>query len=67
MIEPKLIIALALIPLVSGYLVDPPTTAPNDTISDCSYWAVATASDTCQSIADQNSLTLTQLYQYVSS
>ncbi|KAI0806567.1 carbohydrate-binding module family 50 protein [Xylaria sp. FL0064] len=55
---------LVLIPLTLGYLVDPPTTAPSNTIQDCSGWAVATSTDTCESIADDNFITLSQLYAY---
>ncbi|KAI1281721.1 carbohydrate-binding module family 50 protein [Xylaria sp. FL0933] len=55
---------LMLIPLTLGYLVDPPTTAPSNTIQDCSGWAVATSTDTCESIADDNFITLSQLYTY---
>ncbi|KAI0191405.1 hypothetical protein EV127DRAFT_338251 [Xylaria flabelliformis] len=55
---------LALIPLTLGYLVDPPTTAPSDTIQDCTNWAVAASTDTCQSIAEDNYITLSQLYTY---
>ncbi|KAI0449632.1 carbohydrate-binding module family 50 protein [Xylaria acuta] len=47
-----------------GYLVDPPTTAPDDTIQDCTNWAVATSSDTCESIADDNFISLLDLYTY---
>ncbi|KAI1354385.1 carbohydrate-binding module family 50 protein [Xylaria sp. FL0043] len=55
---------LMLIPFTLGYLVDPPTTAPSNTIQDCSGWAVATSTDTCESIADDNFITLSQLYTY---
>ncbi|KAI1120091.1 hypothetical protein F5Y10DRAFT_290335 [Nemania abortiva] len=55
---------LALIPLTLGYLVPPPTTAPSNTIQDCTNWAVASSTDTCQSIADSNFITLDQLYTY---
>ncbi|RYC65769.1 hypothetical protein CHU98_g428 [Xylaria longipes] len=54
----------ALIPLTLGYLVPPPTTAPSNTIQDCTNWAVASSTDTCQSIADSNYITLAQLYTY---
>ncbi|KAI0413503.1 carbohydrate-binding module family 50 protein [Xylaria grammica] len=47
-----------------GYLVDPPTTAPGDTIQDCTNWAVAMSSDTCESIADDNFISLSDLYIY---
>lgn len=49
-----------------GYLVDPPTTAPGDTIQDCTNWVVATSSDTCESIAEDNFIALPDLYIYVS-
>lgn len=38
--------------LGSAYLEDPPTTADPNTISECSWWIVATASDTCTGISD---------------
>ncbi|KAI0106466.1 carbohydrate-binding module family 50 protein [Nemania sp. FL0031] len=47
-----------------GYLVDPPTTAPDDTIQDCTNWVVATSSDTCESIAEDNFISLSDLYTY---
>ncbi|KAI1194415.1 carbohydrate-binding module family 50 protein [Nemania serpens] len=47
-----------------GYLVDPPTTAPGDTIQDCTNWVVATSSDTCESIAEDNFIALPDLYIY---
>ncbi|KAH8682067.1 hypothetical protein BX600DRAFT_544498 [Xylariales sp. PMI_506] len=50
--------------LASAYTIPPPTTAPNDTISDCTNWQVATSSDTCQTLADDGFLTLAQLYDY---
>lgn len=52
--------------LVGAYLVDPPTTAAQDTIQDCSNWQVVTAADKCQAIADNNGITLAQLQTYVS-
>lgn len=51
--------------LGAAYLVDPPTTAPSDTIPDCTNWAVATSSDTCNTLADSGGITLSQLYSYV--
>ena len=48
------------------YDVDPPTTAPSDTISDCTNWAVATSSDTCQSLAAQgDDISVQQFLNYV--
>jgi len=47
------------------YAVDPPTTAPSDTIQDCTNWAVASSTDTCQTIANSNFITLAQLNTYV--
>ncbi len=61
-----LMAALAPLTLVSGYLVDPPTTAPDDTIKDCSNWVVAGKSDTCDSLAESGGITLDELYLYVS-
>lgn len=37
--------------LASAYLVDPPTTANPNTVSDCSWWIVAKSTDTCAAIA----------------
>lgn len=51
--------------LAAAYTVDPPTTAPSDTIQDCTSWDVVSSSDTCQSIADFGFITLDQLYAYV--
>lgn len=51
--------------LAAAYTVDPPTTAPKDTIQDCTSWDVAQSTDTCQSIADFGFITLDQLYAYV--
>lgn len=45
----------------------PPTTADPDTISDCTWWFVATTSDTCASIASMYGLTEAELVSYVSS
>ncbi|KAK8091448.1 LysM domain-containing protein [Apiospora hydei] len=50
--------------LVSAYTVDPPTTAPADTIQDCTNWAVATSSDTCESLAEYGFITLDDVYRY---
>ncbi|KAI1381145.1 hypothetical protein F4677DRAFT_402291 [Hypoxylon crocopeplum] len=47
------LLLVCLVAAGSAYLVDPPTTAPSDTISDCSNWAVASSSDTCDSLAAQ--------------
>lgn len=52
--------------LAAAYTVDPPTTAPGDTIQDCTAWDVAQSTDTCNSIADYGFITLDQLYAYVS-
>ena len=38
--------------------VDPPTTAPNNTIQDCTNWDVASSSDTCQTLSSNNGITL---------
>ena len=62
---------LASISLLSGfavsYTVDPPTTADPGTIQDCTNWAIATSSDTCQSLADYYLITLSQFDTYVSA
>lgn len=55
-----------MMPSVFAYTVTPPTTAPSDTITDCTNWAVASSSDTCDTLAADGSLTLDQLYDYVS-
>lgn len=61
-----LVSLLAFITPALGYLIDPPTTAPDNTVQDCTNWAVATSSDTCESIADDNFLSLSDPYKYVS-
>ncbi|KAH8812335.1 hypothetical protein F5884DRAFT_843633 [Xylogone sp. PMI_703] len=50
--------------LTRAYLVDPPTTASNDTITDCSNWVVVASTDSCQGIADDNFITLAQFDTY---
>lgn len=62
-----LLLAAFAVGRATAYTVPPPTTAPSDTISDCTNWQVAASSDTCQSLADDGLLTLAQLYDYVSS
>ncbi|KAI1211217.1 uncharacterized protein F4807DRAFT_466534 [Annulohypoxylon truncatum] len=57
-------IALTIVPLVSGYTVDPPTTAPSDTIKYCTRWVVAVSSDTCSTLASDGTITPDQLYSY---
>jgi hypothetical protein len=52
--------AILYVGAVTAYLVDPPTTAKNDTISDCTNWDVVASTDTCQSIADNAGITLAQ-------
>jgi len=47
------------------YTVDPPTTAPNNTILDCTNWVVVTSSDTCTALAVNNGITLAQFDTYV--
>ena len=60
--------ALAALPLFSAaYIVEPDTPAAPDTIEDCTYWRVATETDTCASIADEWLLTLEQFTTYVRS
>jgi hypothetical protein len=71
MIRPSVVqsfyVLCAFITVSSAYLVDPPAGAPVDphTVQDCSNWIVAQSSDTCQSVASTNSLTITQLTTYV--
>ncbi|KAJ8131831.1 hypothetical protein O1611_g1793 [Lasiodiplodia mahajangana] len=55
---------LVLITLTLGYLIDPLTTAPDNTIQDCTNWVAATSSDTCESIAADNFISLPDLYTY---
>ncbi|KAH7038277.1 uncharacterized protein B0I36DRAFT_420788 [Microdochium trichocladiopsis] len=59
-----LAVALMLGLTTAQYTVDPPTKAPDDTIKDCTNWLVATKSDTCQSIANDNGLALEQIYRW---
>jgi len=51
-------VVLGLPVLVTGYLVDPPTTADSTTVSDCSAWIVASSGDTCAAVASANFITL---------
>jgi hypothetical protein len=39
------------------YQMPPPTTAPDDTISDCTNWVVANASSDCSEIASYYAIT----------
>lgn len=48
------------------FTVDPPTTAPEDTIQDCTNWHIGSAGETCADIVDLNFISLEQLYRYVS-
>jgi hypothetical protein len=58
--------ALTVLPLLSAaYLVEPDTSAAPDTIEDCTYWQVATETDTCESIAKDWAITLEQFNTYV--
>lgn len=50
----------------SQFTEEPPTKADPNTVQDCTWWFVATASDTCSSIASLYGLTQAQLVQYVS-
>ncbi|KAM7192209.1 hypothetical protein V8F33_008483 [Rhypophila sp. PSN 637] len=47
-----------------AWLVDPPTTAPADTVQDCTFWTVAGSSDTCRSLADDNFVSVTELHRW---
>ncbi|KAH7304440.1 hypothetical protein B0I35DRAFT_401185 [Stachybotrys elegans] len=60
------IAVLQLTQVVAGqsYTVDPPTTAPGNTILDCTNWHVGATGDSCQAIATQNFIELRQLYRY---
>lgn len=63
-----LAIGVLSLPVALGqYPVDPPTTAPGDTIVDCSSWVVAEQGYTCETLADEGFITLEQLYDYVCS
>ena len=52
--------------LAQSYTVDPPTTAPADTIQDCTNWYVGVAGDSCSTIAANYFIDVSQLYRYVS-
>jgi hypothetical protein len=58
-------VMLALPMAAAQYIIDPPTTAPEDTIRDCTNWWIATESDTCESLAEAGFISLEQLYDYV--
>ncbi len=55
----------AALPLCSGYLVEPPTTADPRTVSDCSLWAVVASGDTCSSIARAWGISVADFSAYV--
>jgi len=57
-------VMLALPMAAAQYIIDPPTTAPEDTIRDCTNWWIATESDTCESLAEAGFISLEQLYDY---
>ena len=59
------VLVLGTLGLANAYLVDPPTTAASDTVSDCSGWVVTTSSDTCTSLATNNWISEAQLKTYV--
>jgi hypothetical protein len=63
----QMILASSLLTVTSAYLTPPPDGAPVDpnTISDCSYWQVAKATDSCASIANDNFITVAMLASYV--
>lgn len=44
--------------LGSAYLQDPPTSADPSTVSDCSWWIIATSTDTCAAIAGANGISV---------
>lgn len=59
-------LGLAVLPLLgAAYIVDPPSTAAPDTIVDCTYWQVATDTDTCANISAYWGLTVAQFTTYV--
>jgi len=62
----KLALFLGVVPLVSAYLIEPPTTAASNTIQDCSAWHVAAMGDVCTKITDDNWITVEQFQSYVS-
>lgn len=67
MVSFKILSAFAYLLIVStAYLVDPPTTAPSNTITDCSNWVVVATGDTCAGLASDNGITLAQFDTYVS-
>lgn len=59
-------IMLPCLALAQEYTIPPPTTAPSDTILDCTNWQVGASGDTCAFLADGNGITLQQIYRYVS-
>lgn len=59
------LLLLAQLAAAQAYTVDPPTTAPADTIEDCTNWYVGVAGDACSTIASNNFIEVTQLYSYV--
>jgi hypothetical protein len=63
---PSFILGLAALPLLSAaFSVDPDTTAAPDTIEDCTYWQVASDTDTCASMTEYWGLPLEQFTTYV--
>lgn len=58
--------ALGALPLLSAaYIVEPDTPASPDTIDDCTYWQIASETDTCASIAEWWGITIKQFNTYV--
>ncbi|RYO27909.1 hypothetical protein AA0113_g3305 [Alternaria arborescens] len=58
-------LGLALLPLlIRAYETDPPTTASPDTISNCTWWQVATETDTCAGISEYWGITEVQFKTY---
>jgi hypothetical protein len=68
----SLTLAMTALPLLSTaqFLLPPPTEADPNTIQDCTYWRVAGANDTCDTLraagADVLEITLEELVAYVS-
>ncbi|KAM7199498.1 hypothetical protein V8F20_005682 [Naviculisporaceae sp. PSN 640] len=58
------LLQLAGLALGQTYTVDPPTTAPADTIQDCTNWVIGEAGQTCESIASDYWIDVSQLYRY---
>ncbi|KAK3367563.1 LysM domain-containing protein [Podospora didyma] len=58
------LLLLAKLAAVQAYTVPPPTTAPRDTIMDCTNWHIGAAGDTCPNLASTYFIQVAQLYRY---